>query len=223
MAWKRVSISADDGGEPARIVDHRHGVLPAGEGAVDRRQVGDEERQQDQADHGLAERHQVGGQVGGPGEAQGQQRRSAGHEGRPERVDAERPEQGGVAGQGEGQPHHRQDDQRERGVEGHGPVPLLVGVGEAAPEGEDPPCRSERRSWSGGRAPRGARPRCTPPTGTPLPPRRPRRGRRPRRRPCNRRTSPEAPRSSRRARKNRFGLQEKRLACLIVECSHKVD
>jgi hypothetical protein len=117
--------------------------LPPGEGGVHGRQVGDEEGQQHEPQRRLGE-----GDDGDPSalrahETQGQQRRAAGADGVAEAGDAEADIHRRVADEHHRQPHQGQGYQGQGGVEGHGPVPGLVGLGEAPSPLEEGPQRPE--------------------------------------------------------------------------------
>ena len=123
--------------------EQRDPQLTALERAVHRRQERDEQGDDAEPEHRLGHRGEVGGHVAGRREAERGERRAADDERSAQRIDAEAPEDRGERHDDAERPRPGQRHQRDRGVEGHDAIPVLVGAGPLGDAGEQHPGRDE--------------------------------------------------------------------------------
>ncbi len=114
--------------------------------AVDRRQIGDEQRNDPEPEEGLHEREHNRRELVGPLETKGQERRPAELDGVPPRIDTERPEHRDEAEQDPYRPHARQQDQADRCKAGEDAVLVVERLDPRRTPLERPPHECEHRA-----------------------------------------------------------------------------
>ena len=134
-------------------LERRDADLATREGAVERRQVGDQQRQQEQAEGRLDEDQGGRDHVLRSGEPEREQRRARQVEGRQPALLFDRPEDHREPQQDQGEPGRQRGDQGDGGVRTEAPIPAPVVHTRPRDQTEDPAERDEHRP----RDPRGRR------------------------------------------------------------------